>query len=336
MVFDDIAGQKNAIRSLKNSILKSRVAHAYLFHGPDGVGKSVAASIFASVLNCSKKGSDPCGRCPSCIKTQYGNHPDIIHIKAQKSSISVDDIRDMQTEMKKKPYEKGVKVFIMHNAEKMTEQAQNALLKILEDPPGYVVVILLTHSRYSILSTIISRCQVINFTRASEGEIVNFLKSKYNVSDSMARVAAAFSCGIVKNAVDFINDDDLKKARNEIIELSMNILCKDRLYGLSMVEYFMENKDKIDSILDIMTSWYRDILIYKECQDAKYLMNPDKASDIAHQSSIYTSDRLNNIIDIIKNALLNIKSNVNYQLVIENMLLNIQEGSYGNSYRYKV
>jgi DNA polymerase-3 subunit delta' len=161
---------------------------------------------------------------------------------------------------------------------------------------------------------------------APEGDIEKYLKSNYSVSDSQARTAAAFSGGIVKKAADFISDDALKKTRSDTIEISMNILSRDRLYGLSKVEYFTDNKDKIDNILDIMTSWYRDMVVYKECENTRYLINPDRADDIAHESRIYTMCRLNNIIDIIKNASLNIKSNVNYQLVIENMLLNIQEG----------
>ena len=331
MVLDDIVGQKNIVRDIKNSLMNGRIAHAYLFCGPDGVGKSIAASTLAMTLNCRAKGLDPCGKCPSCIRAQGGNHPDIIHFGAKnrsgsKQSISVDDIRDLQADMQKKPYENGVKVYIIHDAEKMTEQAQNALLKVLEEPPENTVIILLTYNMYSILNTIISRCRVMKFTRAPEKDIEAYLVNKLGAASKEARYIAALSDGILKNALDFISNDDLKNTRNEIIELSKNIRSGDKLDALSSVEYFVSNKDKIDRILDIMLSFYRDIMIFKECGDKKLLINLDKEEIIRDECSKYTVSSLYNIIKSIKEASRNIKLNINYQLAIEGMLLNIWEG----------
>ncbi|HBM75596.1 MAG TPA: DNA polymerase III subunit delta' [Clostridiaceae bacterium] len=331
MVLDDIVGQKNIVRDIKNSLLNKRIAHAYLFCGPDGVGKSIAASILAMTLNCKAKGLDPCGRCPSCIRAQSGNHPDIIHFRAKnrsgsKQSISVDDIRDLQADMQKKPYENGVKVYIIHDAEKMTEQAQNALLKVLEEPPEKMVIILLTYNMYSILSTIISRCRVMKFTRAPERDIEAYLIDKAGVSAEQARYLAALSDGILKNALDFMDSDDLKAARNEIIELSRNIKYCDKIDALYSVEYFINNKDGIDKILDIMMSFYRDMMIFKECADKRLLINLDKAGMIQDECPKYTVGSLYNIIKSIKETARKIRLNVNYQLAIESMLLNIWEG----------
>lgn len=326
MFFDDIVGQKYVVRSLKNSLDSGRVAHAYMFCGPDGVGKSLAASIFASALNCRGEGLKPCGMCPSCLKAVDGNHPDIIHVKPEKLSISVENVRELSMDMQKKPYEKGVRVYIIHDAQKMTEQAQNALLKILEEPPSHVIIILLTFNRYSILNTIVSRCQVYNFSRASEDEIEKYLNTVHNISDRQAKTAAAFSGGIVKKALEFLNDSDLKKTRDEVIELTMKLYKKDTLNVLSFVDYFLANKDKIDIIIDIMISFFRDMYICRECGGSKYLMNLDRADDIARECILYTAGSLSKIIDTIKTALQNIKYNANYQLAVETMLLNIQEG----------
>lgn len=326
MVFDDIIGQSSVVKSLKNSISGGRIAHAYLFCGPDGVGKSIAASIFASALNCRKGGNEPCGICPSCLKANDGNHPDIIHTKTQKASISVEDIRNLQMDMQMKPYEDGVKVFIIHDSEKMTEQAQNALLKILEEPPSHVIIILLTSNRYSLLSTIVSRCRILNFSRAPEDDIENYLKNVLHIPDKQARTAAAFSGGILKEAIEFLNDGELRRIRDEVIEISINIRKKDRFYAMSRVEYFIKNKDRANSLLDVMMSWFRDITVYKECGDFKYLMNPDRYLNIADECKSFTSSSLYNIIGVIKTAMQNIESNVNYQLVIETMLFNMQEG----------
>lgn len=326
MVFDDIVGQENVVRSLKNSISMGRISHAYLFSGPDGVGKSIAASILAAVLNCREKGLDPCGECSSCLKARDGNHPDIIHVKTQKSSISVEEIRELQMDMLKKPYEKGVRVYIIHDAEKMTEQAQNATLKTLEEPSGHIVIMLLTSNRYSLLSTIISRCQVLNFTRAPEKDIEEFLESKHSIPKVQAGAAAAFSDGIVKKALEFVNDSGYRKTRDEVIDISTNLYKKDKLYVMSRIDYFIDNKDKVDSILDIMMSWFRDILIYKECGNIRYIMNLDRAEDVVRECGKYSSESLNRIMNYIGAAARNLMYNVNYQLSIETMLLNIQEG----------
>lgn len=332
MIFDDIVGQSNAKKNMKNALSNNKVAHAYLFCGPDGVGKSIAASILANTLNCKKRGIDPCGVCSSCIKARDDNHPDIMHIRAKKHqksdrlSITIDDIRDLQVDMQKKPYEDGVKVYIIHDAEKITEQAENALLKILEEPPGYIVIILLTYSQYSLLGTIASRCQVVKFGRAPEKDIEGYLTSNAGASESQARYAAAFSDGIVKKALEFLNNGDFVKHRDEILEFSTGLYKRDKIQVLSFVGYFIDNKDKIDIILDIMMSWFRDIMVFKECGDNKYLINLDKADIIAGESKKITLDSLYKIINSIKDTLNNIKMNVNFQLSIEIMLLNIQEG----------
>jgi DNA polymerase-3 subunit delta' len=269
MVFDDIVGQYNVIRSIKNSIKYNRVAHAYLFCGPDGVGKSVAASILASALNCKESTVDPCGKCPSCIRAGDGNHPDIIHVKTQKATIHVNEVRELQRDMQKKPYEKGVKVYIIHDAEKMNAEAQNCLLKTLEEPPEHVTIILLSKSQYSMLSTIVSRCQVLKFARAPEKDIENYLTGKLNISPKQAAMAAAYSDGYVGKALSFLNDDDFKNVREEVVEISKKIYENDKHYALSRIDYFIDNKDKIDMILDIMLCWFRDIGIFMESGSSK-------------------------------------------------------------------
>lgn len=326
MNFGDIVGQQNVIRSIKSSIANKRVAHAYLFCGPDGVGKSLVAKVLAYALNCKVKDSEPCGICSSCMKGESGNHPDIISVRTEKASISVDDIRDLQVNMQKKPYEGELKVYIIYEADKMTEQAQNALLKTLEEPPGHVVIVMLTVSQYELLNTVISRCQVVKFTTTSEKAIEDYLVNKRGVGEKEARYIAAFSGGIMKRALEFLDDDSVKKDRDEIIKLISELYKKDKLYALMQADYFTGNKDRIDYILEIMVSWFRDILIYKECEDLRYLINQDKEQIILEDSKRFTVGSLMSIIEIIKQTADNIRSNVNYQLSIETMLLKIQEG----------
>lgn len=326
MVFDDIVGQSDVIRGIKNSISNDRIAHAYLFCGPDGVGKSITASIFAMTLNCSAGGIDPCGVCPSCVRSRDGNHPDIIHLKPKGLSISISDIRELQKNIQKKPYERGIKVVIIYEAEKMTEEAQNALLKTLEEPPGYAVIILLSQNENALLSTIVSRCQLIKFRRAPEKEIESYLIEKADADHKRARYIAAFSDGIVGKAMQLLNDDGYRKDRDDIIEVARNLYNRDKVYVLSKVDYFVGNKDRIDYILDIMMSWFRDIMIFKECGDSRYLINLDKCDTISDECSKFTFSALDNIINSMNKTLANIKLNANFQLSIETMLLDIQEG----------
>ena len=161
MRFDDIVGQHSVVKNLKNSIANGRVAHAYMFCGPDGVGKSVAALLLAMSVNCRSGVVDPCGICPSCIRARDGNHPDIISVRTSKAIIHVDQMRELQCDMQKKPYERGTKEYIIYQSEKMNDEAQNCLLKTLEEPPKHVIIILLCQSSYSMLQTIVSRCRVL-------------------------------------------------------------------------------------------------------------------------------------------------------------------------------
>lgn len=331
MIFDDIVGQKNVVTNIKNAIKYGRTAHAYLFCGPDGVGKSTAASIFAAAVNCKAKMLDPCGRCSSCIKAQSGNHPDIIHFRPRKhsgskESIAVDDIRDLQMDMLKKPYEDGKKVYIIHDAQKMTEQAQNALLKTLEEPPEHTLIIMLADNMYSLLKTIMSRCQILKFTRAPERDIERYLIDKMSIPKEEAKYISAFSDGILGKAMDFIEDEQFKNTRNEVIDLAAGLYKCDKFIALSKADYFLQNRERIDNILDVMMSFFRDMLIYKECGDKGLIINLDKENIIQREYSKYTTDSLYNIIDCIKKTAGSMKYNINFQLAIEAMLLKLQEG----------
>lgn len=325
MRFEDIIGQENGIRNLRNALALKRVAHAYLLCGPDGTGKSIAASILAAAVNCREKGADPCGNCPSCIRAEKGSHPDIIHISINKPSISVNDVRDIEKDMGKKPYQDGMKVYIIHGADKMTEQAQNAFLKTLEEPHERVLIILTAANQYSFLPTLVSRCQVIKFTRASNQEIEGYLL-KTGAGVREARLGAAYSGGIVGKALEIMNDGNLNNIRGEVINIIRNLASGDKSKALSYADYFMNNKDKIEYIMDIMMSWVRDLAVFKECGHGRYLINADREDMIASEASSRTPGSLNRIIRAIKETGDNIKSNANFQLSIEVMLLKIQEG----------
>ncbi|MDE7299609.1 MAG: AAA family ATPase, partial [Lachnospiraceae bacterium] len=157
--FKDVIGRENVTEHLKNAIRLNKVSHAYIFCGEDGIGKNFIADIFAAALQCNEYSGEPCCQCKSCRQAEGGNHPDIIRVLHEKATLGVDDIRtQLNNDIAVKPYSGRYKIYIIDEAEKMTEAAQNALLKTIEEPPEYAVILLLTNNIDAFLPTILSRC----------------------------------------------------------------------------------------------------------------------------------------------------------------------------------
>ena len=175
--FQDIVGHKQIIEHLKNAEKLNKVSHAYIFSGEKGSGKKLLASRFAELLQCEGEGEKPCGKCRSCRQAESGNHPDIIRITHEKpNTISVDDIREQLVgDVQIKPYQSKYKIYIVPDAEKMNVQAQNALLKTIEEPPAYAVILFLTTNASSFLPTILSRCVVLNIKPVPDQEVRKYL-----------------------------------------------------------------------------------------------------------------------------------------------------------------
>ena len=172
MKFQDIIGQEQITGHLQNAIRMGKVSHAYIIQGEAGSGKKMLADIFATTLQCEEGGIEPCGRCQSCKQAISGNHPDIRHVIHEKATIGVDDIRlQLNNDIMVKPYSRPYKVYIIDEAEKMTEQAQNAMLKTIEEPPEYAVILLLTVNAKLLLPTILSRCILLNVRPVARGAI---------------------------------------------------------------------------------------------------------------------------------------------------------------------
>ena len=168
--FDEVVGQQPIIQTLKNAIVQNRIAHAYLFCGPRGTGKTSIAKIFAKMLNCEDESNKPCGKCTNCKMVQNGSHPDIIEIDAA-SNNGVDEVRNLIDKVKYAPMQGKYKVYIIDEVHMMTTGAFNALLKTIEEPPAHVVFILATTEPNKVIPTIISRCQRFDFNKVSQKDI---------------------------------------------------------------------------------------------------------------------------------------------------------------------
>ena len=173
--FDEVVGQTHIIQTLKNAIVQNRIAHAYLFCGPRGTGKTSIAKIFAKTLNCTNNQDAPCGVCENCKMAANGSHPDIIEIDAA-SNNGVDEVRNLIDKVKYAPMQGKYKIYIIDEVHMMTPEAFNALLKTLEEPPAHIVFILATTEPHKILPTIISRCQRFDFKRVDEHDIISRLE----------------------------------------------------------------------------------------------------------------------------------------------------------------
>ncbi len=329
MNFDSILGQKNIVASLKMHIKNEKVGHAYLFVGPSGIGKKTLASIFSSILLCqypSEEGS--CEKCLPCKLTANKTNPDILLLRPSGTNIGIEDIRGIQKDIFIRPVYSTRKIYIIIDANKMTIQAQNCLLKMLEEPPRFTCFIL-TASKYdSILETIQSRTVKYSFCRNSSDEVKYFFKNRKNSPINELDFIAQYANGIIGTAIELIDSDDFINIRKKTIDLlhemlshqSNSLKIEHKLY-----DHFESNKDIFDRLLDILVLFYRDLLIYKKCKDQFILINSDKKDIIKNVVKDFNISLMLRSIEIIEFTRNSIKRNVNFQLAIEILITKLQE-----------
>lgn len=326
MDFRDIIGQERVIENLQRAIKNKNIAHSYLFQGPESIGKKKLAMVFAKTLLCKERGTVPCGKCSSCIKFDTGNHPDFYIEKPDGKHFKKEQIEKLQRNIRTLPYEGNKKIYILEDIHKMTQEAENSFLKTLEEPPEYAIIIMTVTNSYSLLPTIVSRCQVIELKVTANNEIEKVLIDKYNMSSEKASVIASFSNGLVGKAIRLAESDEFRELREDIVSKVNEIIESEKFRVFSISKFFEDNKDNIEEILDIMLLWFRDLLIIKEISDNKFIINKDKSEILKKQSMELTTSRIYNIINMIMKTKADISANVNYQLAIEVMLLEMQEG----------
>ncbi|WP_209453956.1 DNA polymerase III subunit delta' [Thermoanaerobacterium butyriciformans] len=317
-----IYGHKNILALFNKIVSSQKIANAYLFIGESGFGKEFMAKYFAMMINC-KNGSKPCLSCPSCIQMISGNHPDIFFIEPDGISIKVETLRNVViNNAYVKPYNSYKKIFIIKEAEKMTEQAQNSILKTLEEPPEYGLFILTSSKMEGLLPTIVSRCEIIRFTRESDEVIEDYLINEKKIDRSMAKKIASIANGNYGKA-NLLIDEGYSKVRSELGDILYNVINQDKALRLESFKFFDENREMIDDIIDIMFSYLRDLMIFKLLGSEECIINKDMSDKLRMLSTNLTGFKLNNIINEIEELAFNLKSNVNYQLAIEKFLLNI-------------
>lgn len=296
--FQDIYGNEAVISHLQTALRTGNVSHAYLISGAEGSGKNMLANAFAAALLCSEGGTEPCGKCKSCIQAESGNHPDIFHITHEKTVISVNDIREqLNSNVGIRPYSSEYKVFIVDEAELMNDAAQNALLKTLEEPPEYVVIILLSTSEEALLPTIRSRCILLNSRPLPKETVSRFLSKKYSMPDYQADVAAAFSGGNLGRAIEYATSQEASEEREAVLEMLR------RLDELTLVELSNAIKvpaDRRDEVLDLLLIWIRDVMFYKASGNSKKLILRDESRSIARVADTHSFEALERAAEAVE------------------------------------
>ena len=326
--FKDIIGQESIKKHLQTAIKTGNLSHAYIINGEYGSGRQTIASALAKTIQCQSKtdDTDACGVCTSCKQAESHNHPDIKYITHDKTSISVNDIREqLNNDISIKPYSSEYKIYIIPDANKMTEQAQNALLKTIEEPPVYAIIILLTENCDSLLPTIRSRCVTLAMNPVEKDKICTYLENKFQLEPEQAQIAANYCQGNIGKAIRFASSSDFIEMKNQVLKLLKNLDSMDIASIIDTIKEFSTHKNDINDYLDLLLLWYRDVLMFKVTKDANLLLYSDEYSAISEQATKRDYENIENIIAAIDKAKVRLKANVNFDVTIELMILAMKD-----------
>lgn len=326
--FKDIIGQESIKKHLQTAIKTGNLSHAYIINGEYGSGRQTIASALAKTIQCQSKtdDTDACGVCTSCKQAESHNHPDIKYITHDKTSISVNDIREqLNNDISIKPYSSEYKIYIIPDANKMTEQAQNALLKTIEELPVYAIIILLTENCDSLLPTIRSRCVTLTMNPVEKDKICTYLENKFQLEPEQAQIAANYCQGNIGKAIRFASSSDFIEMKNQVLKLLKNLDSMDIASIIDTIKEFSTHKNDINDYLDLMLLWYRDVLMFKVTKDANLLLYSDEYSAISEQATKRDYENIENIIAAIDKAKVRLKANVNFDVTIELMILAMKD-----------
>ena len=325
--FKDVVGHKDILKYISSAVENNRVSHAYILNGERGSGKKMLANLFAMTLLCETGDNEPCGKCHSCKQAESGNHPDIIRVTHEKpNSISVDDIRtQVNNTVDIKPYQGPYKVYIIPQADMMTPQAQNAILKTIEEPPSYAVFLLLTENAETLLPTINSRCVMLKLRNIKDTLIKKYLMENLEIPDYKADMCTAFAQGNMGRAIMLANSDHFIEIREEAVQLLKHINEMELNEIVAAVKNISVYKLEITDYLDIIMIWYRDVLLYKATKEIDKVVFKDQLQSIKEQARKSSYEGIELILESLEKAKARLKANVNFDLVMELLFLTIKE-----------
>lgn len=309
---------------LINNVHKGISHQAYIFEGPEGLNIKESAKLFATTLTCRNKKTAPCTTCDVCKLSYADTNPDIIYIDtADKKSIGVDRIREISKDVYVRPFESDSKVYIIEDGRALTDEAQNAMLKILEEPPQYAVFIIITTSSSTLLPTVLSRCNTIRFSPLPEEKMKKYIKEKYPEITSNADFFARFSEGIPKKVEDIINNPDFEPLRNESFNMLTPLLSKHLISAYTVTEFLESNKDNAEIIFDLWLSFLRDVLLFKMSAN-HLLVNTDMKENLSKLALKLSEKHCVFAINRLISAKTMLKRYVNLHVLVLNLSFSIK------------
>lgn len=332
--FQGVVGHADVVAALKNALRRGRVSHAWLFAGEEGSGKHFLAKTFAAALLCRESGDEPCMQCASCRRILAGTQPDLVELVREKPDIiSVREVREQIVgTVGMKPYDSRYKVYILDDAEKMNPQAQNALLKTIEEPPSYVILLLLANSPEALLPTILSRCARVDVRSVPDARVCDFLIREHHVSKKEAGIAAAFAQGNVGRAKEIALGGTFASRCEAVLGLAGHAREFSLARLSSASEALLKEGAGVREIQEILRLWYRDVLVYKATGDPEmtvFRRTPEEAARVRAEAALLSYEGLGEILDAIERAGDAVRANVSPNLAMELLFAVIAEQEYG-------
>ncbi|MDY6844834.1 MAG: DNA polymerase III subunit delta' [Spirochaetota bacterium] len=322
MSFRDVIGHSKQLEQLTRMLRNRKIAHSYLFAGLEGIGKRCVAKEFAKALNCQEKSEDACDNCISCKKIEKGTFLDVHVLKPDGNQIKVDQVRNLQREFLYALHEGYYRVIIIDDAQKLNIQASNAFLKILEEPPVSTVIILISDSVYSLLPTVISRCQIVKFNSLGHEDVVKILVEKLGIDRERAMNVAVFSMGSAKRALTMSEDVSImnfQKNLSRLVTLKLNDL--DTI--ISKAEELSRCGESLKEKLNILKMFYRDVSLKKQGIEHTKGYNKDYVKEIEGFSETLPLPDILERIFKVESAQRDLEGNVNKQILVENLLIRL-------------
>ncbi|MGB9804241.1 DNA polymerase III subunit delta' [Desulfofundulus sp.] len=321
----EIIGHGEIVRALRRAVEQDRVSHAYLFAGPDGVGKTTTALAFGAALLCRYPGSgDACGKCRDCRQVAGQNHPDLHRIAPDGASIKIGQVREMLHRIALSPYQGQRQIFLVEQADMMTGEAANCLLKTLEEPPAGTVIILISGRPQALLPTILSRCQIFTFHPLPAGQVVSILQKEMAASRGELELLARLTGGCPGRAVRLAGVDGGYSAfRQRVVDLAAGLGRASFTEACRQAALLAEDKELALACLEFFLLWYRDLLVWKETGAGGLLFNQDYLSLVEREARFYSSTRLLAMIREIEKTRDSLMANVNTRLALEVLFMRL-------------
>ncbi|MBO8138226.1 MAG: DNA polymerase III subunit delta' [Desulfotomaculum sp.] len=317
----DIIGHKQNIHILMKAVSENKVGHAYLFTGPDGVGKNTTALAFARALLCEDPiNGDSCNNCRHCRQVNKGNHPDLHEVIPTGAAIKLEQIHQLQKNIHYRSYQGGRQVYLIKKCDVLTAEAANSLLKTLEEPPGNAVFILISSRPYSLLPTILSRCQQFWFKPMSIQQIVQGLKRYSDVDDEKAEMIAAMAGGSLGRALA-LTGEDIKNSRKKVLEILEKIYSGSIIDLLQQSAELADNREMAVEWIDLIQLWLRDLLVWKQTGDRSLIINRDLVEELEKWSIRYNLHCLVDMMEEMERARSRLEARGNIRLVLDALFL---------------